>query len=137
MPGAGTESSSASFIINAPVEVCVAIHRGSVFDPTFAGDANPADNIACVTFVDGFSTGIAEDLAQISDKIYVANNQLIINIDNASFNEPATVNIVNLAGQVMQTEQLSFQQGVNRLDLNTSFKGMYVVSINVDGGNYF
>lgn len=99
----------------------------------FNGDLTPADNMACFDYEFDGVTGLDENLSALSDRTYISNRQLVIENNNiADFNSQATVNIINLTGQIVQTEELMIQQGNNTIGLNNLPMGIYVVSIQVD-----
>jgi len=103
-------------------------------DTTFNGDLTPGNNIACVTYeLDGTVVGIEENLEKISGKTYIANNQLIIENNDVDFNTPAIINVINIAGQVIHSENMVIQRGRNTIGLNNLNTGIYIVSIQVEG----
>lgn len=106
-------------------------------DLTYNGDATPGNNIACVTYelngtVIDLNVGLAEELKTITNKTFIANNQLIIENSSVNFNSPATINVISMTGQIVATKNMVIEKGRNTVDLNNLSTGIYVVSFQVE-----
>ena len=96
-----------------------------------AYDRNPSDNQACVTWV-VTGVGLAEELKTIANETFIANNQLVIENNSVDFNSSAIINVINISGQVVATENMVIQRGRNTVELDNLSTGLYVVSFQVE-----
>jgi hypothetical protein len=109
----------------------------STFDLSFNADATTANNSACVSYelngtVINDQVGLAEDLKKIANKTFITNNRLIIENNDVDFKSAAIINVINISGQVVSTENRVIQGGRNTIKLNNLSAGIYVVSIQVE-----
>lgn len=105
----------------------------TTFDATYNGDATANNNRACVTYeLDGTVVGLDQNLKAIANKTFVANKQLIIENNSYDFNSTATINVINVAGQVVATQNRVIERGRNTIDLQKLNTGIYFVSIQVE-----
>lgn len=118
------------------VEWCATAYGiGALSVPDFAGDANPDDNSSCVTYnlpeeVD--DSGI-EDLELVLSNVYVAAGQLMIVNEGVNADNQANLNIINMNGQTVQTENFVISQGTTAVEINNLSAGIYIVAIEVEG----
>lgn len=131
----------AGSVAGAEATICafVTLQDAAVFaaqtsaDATFNGDGNVADNLACVTYRStGTLTSLAENLKTIVNKTFIANNQLVIENNSGDFNSAAIINVINISGQVVATENRVIQGGRNTIELNNLSPGIYLVSFQVE-----
>lgn len=117
------------------VECCATVYGvGEAAVTDHAGDSNPDDNRSCITYnlpeVD--DSGI-EDFELTLSNVYVAAGQLMIVNDGFNSDEIANLNIVNMGGQVVQTENFTLTQGTNAVEIDNLSTGIYIVAIEVEG----
>ncbi|MFT5824340.1 MAG: hypothetical protein ACI8ZM_005607 [Crocinitomix sp.] len=119
------------------VDLCATVYGiGALAVPDFTGDADPTDNSSCITYelpdapID--DTGI-EDLNLVLSNVYVAAGQLMIVNEGANDDVQANLNIVNMNGQTVQTENFALATGTSIVELNNLSAGIYIVAIEVEG----
>jgi len=117
-------------------EFCAVVYGvGAASIASMEGDEDTDNNTACVTLnvTEGFDVGIEEDLQAALGKVYVAGDQLMITNETVTSEEPANLNIINLNGQVVRTENFVIAQGTQAIEVGDLAPGIYVVSLEVEG----
>lgn len=126
------------------IEVC-----GVVFGPgvvSFSGegpgieeiivnDDDPSNNYDCISaeLPVGVDDSGIEDLELVLSEVYVVGNHLTIVNEGVNAENQANLNIINMNGQTVQTENFVIAQGVNTVEINSLSTGIYFVSIEVEG----
>ncbi len=118
------------------VEICATAYGiGALAVPDFTGDTDPSNNSSCISYelpvVD--DSGI-EDLSLELSNVYVAAGQLMIVNDGANDDVQANLNIVNMNGQIVQTENFVLASGTSIVELNNLTTGIYIVAIETEEG---
>jgi hypothetical protein len=99
------------------------------------GDDDVSNNISCISVelpVAVDDAGI-EDLSLVLSNVYVASNQLYLINEGANDDVQANLNIVNMNGQTVQTENFALNSGTSIVELNNLTAGIYIVTIEVEG----
>ena len=118
--------------INAMAALQTITNDGTTY-PTSAWDGNFTDNYVCVTNTVVGTTSVA-DLNEVTNKLYYANNQIIFDWTNMNEDNSAEISILNLQGQVIESNKINVYKGRNTLNLkNHISKGLYLVSFKMHG----
>ncbi len=121
------------------VELCANVYgvgQASFLVENYLGDTDTTNNILCIDYtlpdapIDDASI---EDLSLELSNVYVAAGQLMIVNEGANDDVQANLNIVNMNGQTVQTENFALVTGTSIVELNNLSSGIYIVSIEVEG----
>jgi hypothetical protein len=117
------------------VEICATAYGiGALAVPDFTGDSDPSDNSSCITYQLPVDDSGIEDLSLELSNVYVAAGQLMIVNDGANDDVQANLNIVNMNGQIVQTENFVLASGTSIVELNNLTTGIYIVAIETEEG---
>lgn len=131
--------------VETTIEVCAMVYGSGVASiagpgPTaleaIAGDDDITNNSACISAVlpVGVDDASIEGLNLNLSNVYVTAEQLVIVNDGSSDNVQANLNIVNMNGQIVQTENFVLGTGTSFVNLNNLNTGIYIVAIETEKG---
>ncbi|WP_027418534.1 T9SS type A sorting domain-containing protein [Crocinitomix catalasitica] len=124
--------------LDMTIEICaivfgegVASFRG---DDMISNDDDVTNNTDCVNAVlPAPSDAGIEDFGSLLENVYVANGQLVIVNNAVASSNNANLNIINISGQTVQTENMILQAGTTTVSLNNLAAGIYLVAVEVEG----
>jgi hypothetical protein len=93
-----------------------------------AVDVNPSDNESCSTF--NKPVGVQESLNKLSEKMYVANGELIFENSDYNFEEAAQVSVMDISGRTIVSTSIELNDR-NTISLAGQTTGIYFVQLTV------
>ena len=120
------------------VEMCANVYgvgqNTFLGEETYAGDTDISNNQSCISYTLPVDDSGIEDLNISLSNVYITAGQLMIVNDGANDDVQANLNIVNMNGQTVQTENFVLASGTSTVALNNLSAGIYIVAIETEEG---